>query len=222
MTPLSLIVPHVCAGSASVTTSIGSSSTATATRTPSVSPTISVSSSSGVCPVEWILYRDDGTEGHDSCIFLARELTIQAHATTLCQSYDPAAHLITFAGANTSTGLYPFTIGTYRLFSPPVLTEVWVGCQQSPAATNRGQNWTWVDGTPAANINCGNGADGCGLWRYNAPRDDGSGVEMHARDFCQLFYAALADADGFGYDRFTGDTGRSALCELDLYPGMRS
>ena len=45
-------------------------------------------------------------------------------------------------------------------------------CSQSGGASQRAAGWSWVDGTSAANLNCGSGAggDGCGLWNTGEPK----------------------------------------------------
>ncbi len=45
-------------------------------------------------------------------------------------------------------------------------------CSQSGGASQRADGWSWVDGTSAANLNCGSGAggDGCGLWNTGEPK----------------------------------------------------
>ena len=45
-------------------------------------------------------------------------------------------------------------------------------CSQSSGASQRAAGWSWVDGTSAANLNCGSGAggDGCGLWNTGEPK----------------------------------------------------
>ena len=89
----------------------------------------------------------------------------------------------------------------------------YVGCMQSLSAMWRGQGWAWVDGTPAANLNCGVGGDGCGLWHLNKPDDNGCrGDEGACQNYCVLNSGLLDDFEW-------ASASSSFICELDLVPG---
>lgn len=192
---------------ASVTPTVGVSATPTSTgsATPSLSPSATPASP---CPNDgtWHWYQDDGTEGHDSC--WKSGATSGNWATDRDTKCGPG-HLITFGGSSKFTGLYAAILYHYRRRDDRLLAFS-IGCSQSHAATSTGQNWTWVDGTPASNLNCGPGSNGCGLWAPGAPADCGSG-EAHCNDYCVIRNQFLNDNPIMlsGY----------VLCELDLPAG---
>lgn len=114
------------------------------------------------CPTGWTLFANDGVEGHDSCIKLFTTGLAYTAANTACGTHG--GHLITYM--NTGQGGLSATAaglasGTFT-----------IGCSQTASATTRGTAWTWIDGTDAANINCGTGlgAQGCNLWGTGYPR----------------------------------------------------
>ena len=116
---------------------------------------------SSQCPSGWVHYVDDGSEGLNSCLYLSRHwATSWSEANTACSTLAAGAHLATVLGTGQTTKLMAFVAS----LAPGV--SVYMGCSQSPSATQRGAGWSWVDGTNAANLNCGsgNGGEGCGVW----------------------------------------------------------
>ena len=154
----------------------------TATPTPSVTP------STPCLDGTWSWYRDDGTEGHDSCFRLGTGAStdwVIANATA-CPA---GTHLITFGGSNKAAGLYAVVVAQYRF------TDFWVGCKQSPLAQGAcSMGWSWVDSTPDWHLNCGWCGEGCGLWAPGEPADCGAGYEQHCYDYCVVQHGVLKDA----------------------------
>ena len=132
-------------------------------------------------------------------------------------SCTPGSHLITFnsrvlEASSLLTAVLPYVAS----LSP---RSLWVGCQQSPTALFPLRGWSWVDGSDASNLNCGNGVGACGMWLRSPstlPVVDYpcNSLECHARDFCTLRDSGI-QMSGFhelGY----------ALCEIDLVSGAYS
>jgi hypothetical protein len=126
----------------------------------------------GICEMEvsskcergWTFYKDSGTEGADSCLYVSSyRVSSWAEANASCPS---GSHLLTISSSSNSTGLSVFAGSLFRT------SFAYIGCYQSPSATQRAQGWSWVDGTPAANLNCGSGSGGggCGVWGADEPR----------------------------------------------------
>ena len=47
----------------------------------------------------------------------------------------------------------------------------WLGCSQLSGSTHMNRGWSWIDGTPASNMNCGApDASGCGIWSIDYPK----------------------------------------------------
>ena len=123
---------------------------------------------SSKCPTGWAYYRDDGSEGADSCLQISSfVVSTWAQASISCTSTAvPSAHLLTVKSSTTSSGILAFATS---LFSG---NAFFIGCSQSSGATQRAAGWSWVDSTSASNLNCGtgNGAEGCGIWDTNEPK----------------------------------------------------
>lgn len=117
-----------------------------------------------VCPLGWVYYRDDGSEGVDSCLKVtAGTFTSWAAASTGCYAQS---HLLTVqSNLPSSGGLMRFAMSLYQW------NGVYVGCWQSSSATQRAGGWNWVDNTPTGNLNCGGGGggNGCGAWNAGQP-----------------------------------------------------
>ena len=112
------------------------------------------------CPAGSTLYVDDGSEGADSCFTISSE-----SVATWDQAYlgCPAnTHLLTFSGA---------TFSALGAAVNQAGFNTWIGCQQSSDAMYVTRDWTWVDGGPADNLNCGEDPNAmtCGVWRLGAP-----------------------------------------------------
>jgi hypothetical protein len=117
---------------------------------------------SSKCPYGWAYYADvDGSETTDSCLYVSMyKVSTWVQAVASCPS---GSHLLTVRGTST-TGLLTFA---GSLFPSDLF---YIGCSQSSTATTRQSGWSWVDGTPATNLNCGSGADGCGVWLSSEPK----------------------------------------------------
>ena len=112
---------------------------------------------SPLCPSGWAFYSDaDGSEGTQSCVWVSTATAATwTAASTSCPS---GGHLLTVTPSVAASGLLAFATSL-------VQGNAWlyIGCSQSSTATQIGAGWTWVDGTDASNLACGDGA-GCGLW----------------------------------------------------------
>lgn len=97
-----------------------------------------------MCPFGWNYYKDGGTEGKDSCLYIAPNAVANWTDATGYFACPFGSHLLSIGGGNTS-GLLPYA----QSLSP---TAMWIGCSQS-SATSTTANWGWVDGTPASNLN---------------------------------------------------------------------
>lgn len=118
------------------------------------------------CPVGWTYYNDVlGYEGHDSCLKMST--TTLSNWTTGMLTCPPGSHALTIKGSSTSYGLLPFAMALAAQSN----NVIFFGCSQSSTATTRAAGWSWLDGTPASNLNCGNGlgGGGCGIWGANQP-----------------------------------------------------
>jgi hypothetical protein len=134
-----------------------------ATPTPSIGGICEMEVSSR-CALGWTLYRDRGTEGSDSCLYVSPYwVSSWAEANASCPS---GSHLLTISSSSNSTGLSVFAGSLFRT------SFAYIGCYQSEVATQRAAGWSWVDDTAASNLNCGtgNGGGGCGVWAANQPR----------------------------------------------------
>lgn len=116
------------------------------------------------CPSGWTVAADDGNEGHDSCLklFLDNNGITWSGARDACVT--AGGHLFTVRNTNKNSAL----LATAAALSTS--TPFFIGLSQSSSATLRNTGWSWVDGTDAGNVNCGSGADGCGLWGTNYPK----------------------------------------------------
>ena len=46
----------------------------------------------------------------------------------------------------------------------------WLGCSQLSGSAYMNRGWSWIDGTPAGNLNCGAPDErGCGIWDGFSP-----------------------------------------------------
>jgi hypothetical protein len=104
------------------------------------------------------LYLDNGSEGQHSCLKLSS--TTHNFAASRVDPCPVGSHLLTLKGSNPLSGLFAFA-------NTLTVDEYWLGAFQSYTATNRNRGWTWVDGTDAANLNCGEvDTLGCNLWSF--------------------------------------------------------
>lgn len=112
------------------------------------------------CPAGWAHYLDDGSEGVDSCLWLSTYTVANwKQASVACPA---GSHLLTLR----STG--PFTLLTYATSLYQVgIASMYIGCSQPSGAGLALTGWAWVDGTSAANLNCG--STGCGAWATGLP-----------------------------------------------------
>ncbi len=118
---------------------------------------------SPLCPNGWVFYSDaDGSEGAQSCVWVSTAVAESwADASTSCPS---GGHLLTVKSSVPRSGLFAFAAALVQ-----GNTWMYIGCSQSSTASQRGSGWTWVDGTDASNLVCGDGM-GCGLWALNEPK----------------------------------------------------
>lgn len=113
------------------------------------------------CPIGWLYYKDDGSEGQDSCLFVSSSSASSwAAASASCV---PGSHLLTVrSSAASASGLLPFAASLL------VDTAMYLGCSQSSTATQPWAGWSWVDGTSANNLNCAGVS--CGVWASGSPK----------------------------------------------------
>ena len=116
------------------------------------------------CASGWTYFANDGVEGQDSCIRLFSVALTYSDAQLNCASLE--GHLLTVKTSSKDTGLMAAAgaLSTSATFM--------VGCSQASSASQRGASWSWIDGTDAANINCGNfvGGESCNLWASGEPK----------------------------------------------------
>lgn len=124
------------------------------------------------CTNGWSLYVDDGSEGTNSCLQIyTSAVTGWALANTGC---PVGTHLLSIRGATSSSLMVHTQAGMGQILGSG--RPMWVGCSQSPTATQRARGWSWVDGTPDGNLNCGSGNGGgdcsssVALWRSGEPK----------------------------------------------------
>ncbi len=126
---------------------------------------------SHACPAGWVFYKDDGTEGYDSCVYFSSTAASSwSNANSSCATLAANSHLLTIGAVGTSK-LLAFASS---LFHSPG-SFAFVGCYQQSSAMLRGRSWSWVDSTDSSNLNCGTGigAEGCSLWNATEPNDGG-------------------------------------------------
>ena len=155
-------------------------------------------------------YRDDGTEGRDSCFKVYSLVSAYPDAVQVCANAAAGAHLITFRGFTKSKGLFYSVLSTIQGRT----NKLWAGCTQLSPAITRSQGWSWVDGTPSNNLNCG-GLFPCDtyLWQLGAPDDDGcGGTESGCENYCAISSAFLEDV--------SPRDGLFPLCEYDVPTGQ--
>lgn len=145
----------------------------TSTPTLSLTPSVSISASptpsptvtqSMICASGWTHYEDvDGTEGRDSCLRLtAVNYTYWVDASVNC---PVGSHLLTVSSSSIAGGL------PQLVFAIVSGAASWLGCSQSSSATWMNGGWSWVDGTPNGNLNCGApNAMYCGVWATAEPK----------------------------------------------------
>lgn len=133
------------------------------------------------CPGRWIRYVDDGSEGHDSCLTVGLSPYTQFNGLlsypgnfgswlSAVNSAPPGSHLITVRSSSHSFALNS-AIAAAAAGSGTVAYLAWTGAVQSVNAADFGTGWSWMDGTPSANLNCDNTgtAAGCDLWYPQYP-----------------------------------------------------
>jgi hypothetical protein len=113
--------------------------------------------STTLCPPGFAFYQDRGTEGHHSCLFVTNAAASYSAVAALCPT---GTHLLTIGSSSKFAGL--------EAFAGSITTSSFVGCSQSSTANLAGTGWSWVDGTPADNLNCGTA--GCGVWNTGEPK----------------------------------------------------
>ena len=129
--------------------------------------------SGSLCPAGWTLYQDvNGAEGKDACLSPytnggASVGVTWDTANSACATMNPTSpyHLLTFAytgAVNVSSGTDLLSVALRAVGSP----TIWVGAVHS-ASSGPTSGWSWTDGTPATNLNCG---VGCDAWVPGAPR----------------------------------------------------
>ena len=125
------------------------------------------------CPAGWIFYKDDGTEGYDSCVYVSPAAAASWNAAnSSCSALGSGAHLLTINSALGASSLLTFA----TTLSNGAGNFLYAGCFQLSDASERGRDWYWVDNTDNTNLNCGTGAgaEGCNLWGSMEPSDGGT------------------------------------------------
>ena len=165
--------------------------------------------SSPQCPDgSWSYYADDsGVEGRDSCYRIAASApTSWQSAATSC---PVGSHLLTITSSERRTGIFSAVLSHITALN---LAGSSIGCNQSASATITWSGWSWVDGTPASQLNCNStAAPGCGLWSGGQPDERGN-PETHTQDCCVIL--ALG-----GMDDSTCGQQVSYVCEYDVPKG---
>lgn len=121
---------------------------------------------SALCPAGWAHYTDfTGSEGRDSCVKLSGS-TVGSWSSAMA-ACPPGSHALSIGSSNRTYGLLAFATSLAAQSS----YSIYYGCSQAPGSSQRSRGWSWVDGTPAGNLNCGNGSggDGCGIWAPQQP-----------------------------------------------------
>ncbi len=119
--------------------------------------------SSVLCLPGWAYYKDNGSEGEDSCLRVSA--TTASSWTLASTGCWPGSHLLTVASSITSAGLMAFATALH-----PSQTNFHMGCSQATSSSARAMGWAWIDGTTASNLNCGAGGNGCGVWNTGEPK----------------------------------------------------
>ena len=116
-----------------------------------------------MCPPGWAYYRDiANTEGgRDSCLKVSAHVTWDGWNGAL-HGCPAGSHLLTVTSSERTIGLMGFAASIAPF-------PVYIGCSQSPSAFYVQREWSWVDGTPATNLNCGD-TPGCGIWKSGEPK----------------------------------------------------
>ena len=120
--------------------------------------------STSLCPLGWAYYRDVlGLEaGRDSCVRISDRPVETGFAEALI-GCPPGSHMLTVGSDTRETGLLRFAMSI-----TPV--SIYIGCRQTDG-TAMARGWSWVDGTPAYNLNCGDGNEhACGVWGGEEPK----------------------------------------------------
>jgi hypothetical protein len=133
-----------------------------------------------ICDHQWMYYKDDGSEGRDSCIWMSNFLTTVNEATYY---YCPAnSHLLTIKGSSKTSGLMALATASGQR------QNFYIGCLRDAGVSGANRGWSWVDNTPADNLNCGNvGDQGCGLWTPGNPRFVSVAIPLMIRRFIAVF-----------------------------------
>lgn len=105
---------------------------------------------SSLCPYGFTYYKDDGSEGSDSCLYVPPTSTNLWSVAASTSGCPLGSHLLTLQSTVTTTGILPFALSL-------TTTKSWLGCSQSSTATLRARGWAWLDGSANSNLNCGNG-----------------------------------------------------------------
>lgn len=123
------------------------------------------------CLSGWVYYQDvSGQEGYDSCLFFST-YTVSSFAVAAA-SCPTGSHLLTIGAGQVAFNDTTSVKGALIRFAMSMSAGrmVFIGCSQSATATSKTAGWSWVDGTPAGNLNCGGGGTkGCGVWASNQP-----------------------------------------------------
>jgi hypothetical protein len=118
-----------------------------------------------ICQPSWAHYITDGSELSDSCLQVSDYFDAWAEASVGCPTGSHMWTLRSFAPTS-STGLHQFVIENVN-----GALNGWAGASQSSLATSMNREWAWIDGTNAANLNCGAANQiGCGVWTDGEPK----------------------------------------------------
>ena len=149
--PGDLLLPYLCETGEVIPT------------TPSASPIPSVSPrpvGPVYCLPGWTAYPDSGElEGSSSCLIVFGTPANYADATSTCAASTPGARLLTVnqgAIGNLALQLLGNQSG-------------WVGATHNSSFSDRFTGWSWVDGTPSADMILNCGQQHCGAWGEGQP-----------------------------------------------------
>lgn len=88
-----------------------------------LSKSICETETSTMCPFGWAYYSDNGSEGVDSCVFIATVVALSWSAANW--SCPVGSHLLTLKSSNYTSGLLPFSTSLYHGAGQ----KMYIGCR---------------------------------------------------------------------------------------------